>query len=86
MDPYKALGPDGFHAVFYQKSWEVVGPHVCSFALNFLNDGILPEGVCDILVTLLPKVANPEYITQFRPISACNVMFKILTKALTCRL
>lgn len=28
MAPYKALGPDGFHAGFYQKAWGVVGNSV----------------------------------------------------------
>ena len=29
MKPFKALGPDGFHLVFFQKTWDVIGDDVC---------------------------------------------------------
>lgn len=32
------------------------------------------------LVTLVPKVENPELITQFGPISLCNVIYKCIKK------
>jgi hypothetical protein len=34
MHPWKAPGPDGFPAGFYQKSWDVVGETVCRFVEN----------------------------------------------------
>lgn len=38
------------------------------------------------LVVLIAKVLKPEKITQFRPISLCNVLFKIITKTMVGRL
>lgn len=38
------------------------------------------------MITLLPKVSAPEYFSQFRLISLCNVSFKILKKVFTNRL
>ncbi|XP_057999242.1 uncharacterized protein LOC131178309 [Hevea brasiliensis] len=76
MDSYKAPGPDGFQAVFFQKSWAILGADLINMALSFLNGGALPVGACDILITLLPKVEVLESISQFRPVSLCNMSFK----------
>lgn len=65
MVPYKPPRPDGFQAVFYQKVWDIVGPQVSTSLLVFLNRGVLIEGICDILITLLPKIVVPEQISQF---------------------
>ncbi|CAA7059442.1 unnamed protein product [Microthlaspi erraticum] len=86
MGSYKAPGPDGFQPVFYQKCWEEVGASVKRFVLEFFQTGSLPQDTNDALVVLIPKVASQEKIQQLRPISLCNVLFKIITKTMVGRL
>ncbi|XP_073051225.1 uncharacterized protein [Primulina eburnea] len=86
MEPFKAPGPDGFPAGFFQKMWPTVGQSIYDSALNFFTSGNIPKGMNDTLLTLIPKVSNPELVSQFRPISLCNVSYKILTKTMTNRL
>lgn len=86
MGKYKAPGPDGFQPVFYQHCWDVVGNSVVNFVLEFFETGTLPPDMNAALVVLIAKVAKPERIMQFRPISLCNVLFIIITKAMVTRL
>lgn len=83
---FKAPGPDGYQPIFYQDCWEVVGDSVVQFALEFFSTWNLPAAMNDVLVVIIGKVLKPEKITQFRPISLCNVLFKTITKIMVLRL
>ncbi|KAK9706615.1 hypothetical protein RND81_07G139200 [Saponaria officinalis] len=86
MSPYKAPGPNGFQALFYQTQWSVFSPSVNKFILYLLRGRDFPNDFNDTFVSLIPKVENPNKITQFRPIGLCNVSYKILSKVLVNRL
>jgi len=77
MAPNKAPGVDGFNAGFFQTHWQLVKGCVVNAVLGFLNGGEMPEEVNQTLLVLIPKVTNPQDLSQFRPISLCNVLYKI---------
>ncbi|XP_042939341.1 uncharacterized protein LOC122274362 [Carya illinoinensis] len=89
MNGLGSPGPDGFSALFYQtnwNNWNIVGKEVTRFALNILNkDGSL-EGSNDIFIKLIPKIKEAKRVSDFRPISLCNVLYKIVAKVVANKL
>jgi hypothetical protein len=86
IKPNKSPGPDGFTTGFYQQHWPMVKEDICHAVLAFLNGGDMPETVNNTVLVLIPKVKNPQELTQFRPISLCNVIYKICSKVISNRL
>ncbi|KAK3198466.1 hypothetical protein Dsin_021881 [Dipteronia sinensis] len=83
MNQLTALGSNGLPAAFFQKFWGTVGKSVTEACLEVLNEGRSPEMVNDTIITLIPEVQNPSTLPEFRPISLCNVVYKIIAKAIT---
>ena len=86
MAPLKAPGPDGMPPLFYQRYWGTIGNDVTHSVLHFLNSACLPENLNHTFITLIPKKISPEYASDFRPISLCNVLYKIFSKVLANRI
>jgi hypothetical protein len=74
----KAPGPDGMHAIFYKRFWDVVGEKVTEEVLAVLNGGPMPANWNHTCVVLIPKTKNPESMKDLRPISLCNVVYKLI--------
>ena len=86
MHPTKTLGPDGMPALFYQKFWHIIKHDVTKLCLKMLRGQSNFHDINQTHIVLIPKVKYPKYISQFRPISLCNVVYKIVAKVLANRL
>lgn len=86
FSPLKSLGPYGFPAVFFQRYWDILGSNVSTCILDFLNNRCLPRLLNFTFIVLIPKTANPKRITEFRPISLCDVIYKIGAKMIANRM
>ena len=82
----KAPGTDGFNAYFFKHSWDLVGPLV-TLAIKdfFISKELLRESNATI-ISLVPKVPNPSRMSDFRPISCCNTIYKCISKIISKRL
>lgn len=86
MDPSKAPGSDGMTAGFFQRYWDTVGEDVTGAVQQFFTTGYLLKSLNHSQIVLIPKVKTPTQVSQYRPISLCNVVYKIIAKVLANRL
>ena len=82
MQDLKAPKPDGFPTFFYKHLWPTMGNKVVKAVTSFFIMGSMPREVNASLIVLIPKISNPTSINHFRPISLCNVVYKIISKLL----
>ena len=73
MYPTKAPGLDGMSVIFYQTYWDTIGPEVSQAIISILHSSYMLRKINYIHIAVIPKVKNPERITDFRPISLCNL-------------
>jgi hypothetical protein len=79
-------GPDGFNVGFYLSAWSWIGDDVTTLVRNFYTTGIIPPHLNDTHIALIPKKLACHVPSDFRPISLCNVIYKIIAKSLANRL
>ncbi|CAI8586855.1 unnamed protein product [Vicia faba] len=82
MHPLTAPEPDGLSSLFFQKYWHVVGEDVKKMVLVVLSDKQDLEEMNKTFIVLIPKFKNPKSLKEFRPISLCNVVMKIVSKSI----
>ncbi|XP_059450878.1 uncharacterized protein LOC132181647 [Corylus avellana] len=82
----KAPGPDGFTALFYKKYWSIVKTDVLVCIRNFFQNHQLQQEQNHTHIALIPKQQGSHSVHHFRPISLCNIVYKIITKILATRL
>eukprot|EP00253_Pinus_taeda_P018186 PITA_18186 len=86
MQQDKAPGPDGFAVAFYRQHWETIKKDFVRMVKNAFRNHKLGDNTNSSHIALIPKEANPKSFDRFRPISLCNVSYKIITKIIANKL
>ncbi|XP_015972136.1 uncharacterized protein LOC107495506 [Arachis duranensis] len=82
----KAPGEDGYPAHFFKEQWKVIRESFMEFIQKLWQDPSSVKLVNQTLIVLIPKIQQPEYLKQFRPIALCNVVYKCLSKIVVNRI
>lgn len=82
----KSLGLDSYTSYFFKKAWNLVGEDFYAAVLEFFESGQLLKHVNHTIVSLIPKNEHASTVGDFRLISCCNVLCKVITKLLATRL
>lgn len=86
MAPLKSLSPHGFSTCFYQQRWNIIGDEVSRAVLDILQEKGISPSINSTFIALILKNNNHEAISDFRPISLCNVFYKLVSKMIYNRL
>lgn len=63
----------------FQRFWSVIEDSLGRMVQKAFSDRATPDGINHTLISLVPKVSNPETMFRFRPIS-CSLPYKTITK------
>jgi len=80
MPKDKSLGPDSYTMEFYKSTWDIIGKEFILAIKSFFVKGFLPKAINSTILALIPKKATTNEMKDYRPISCCNVIFKVILK------
>lgn len=82
----KSPRPDGCSVEFYRSTWSIVGKDVIAAVSEFFRNGRLLKDINTTAIALIPKKPQACKLGDFRPISCCNLVYKIISKIISNRL
>eukprot|EP00253_Pinus_taeda_P032094 PITA_32094 len=86
MDLDKAPGLDGFTARFLQSCWQIVEKYLYKMVIKSQACQKIRGDTNSTFLALIPKEKGANTFNRFRPISLCNIGYKLITKVISNRL
>ena len=86
LKAFKAPGPNGLHAGFFQRFCPTVGNSVKEEVKQAFLQRKIPDYLNSTSIVLIPKIQSPESIGSYCPISLCNSVYKVITMIIVGRL
>lgn len=86
LKPYKSPGPDGFHPIFFQKCWNITHEDIVHMIQEAFRNKVVDPRLNLTHICLILNVDFPESVGNFRPISLCNTLYKLITKIIVNRI
>eukprot|EP00253_Pinus_taeda_P008490 PITA_08490 len=81
----KSPGPDGWTIEFYLAFFDLLGQDMLRVVEESRTSGSLYHAINSTLIALIPKPDSPSSFDDYRPISLCNCLYKIISKIIANR-
>nr|XP_009778407.1 PREDICTED: uncharacterized protein LOC104227788 [Nicotiana sylvestris] len=86
IDDNKAPMRDGYNSYFFKKTWNIVGEEITATVQDFFESADMCKAINCTTITLIPNIQNPTNIRDFKLISCCTVLYKLISKVITTRM
>lgn len=82
LNANKAPGPDGLSSGFYKSTLSFIGKDFIKGISHFFKTGFLPSAANATILSLVPKRPGASSVADYRPISCCTTIYKVISKLL----
>jgi hypothetical protein len=82
----KSPGPDEWKVEFYTKFFDVVSDDLVDIVEDTRTRGRIKSSLNSNFLALIPKENNPRTFGDYRPISLCNLCYKLISKVISNRI
>eukprot|EP00253_Pinus_taeda_P035172 PITA_35172 len=82
----RSSGPDGWTIEFYIAFYELISNDLLRVIEECRETGTMYNAINSTFIALIPKTDSPSSFDDYRPISLCNVLYKIISKIIANRI
>jgi len=82
----KIPGPDGWTQEIVSSFFEILGRDLHLAIEESKVTGFIPGSLNATFFALIPKVNKPKNFHEFRPITLCNFVYKVISKIIATRI
>ena len=79
----KSPGPDGWMIEFYLGCFDTLGLDLLQVVNESKKAGLIHRPFSSTFIALIPKYDEPNSLDEYRPISLCNCIYKIISKIIS---
>jgi hypothetical protein len=82
----RSPGPDGWTTEFFSFFFDLVGPDLLQMVEDTRIKGKVHKSINSTFLVLIPKENHSVTFNDYRPISLCNLIYKLVSKVISNRL